>query len=156
MDSVLEDERVKEDEVKKQTSEQLDAFKQRQQEAEHPAHQEDASNAQETVEAWTTGARKRKKGRESTIGGVKLRRTSTTEKPSKPSATDISGASKRPTEDSLADNTKIQKDSEPIVKPTESNPSSKSTKSDSASKSQSPPITAPALSLVAYSSDEDE
>ena len=79
LDTVLQAERAKEAEAKKQTSEQLDAFRKQQEEAEKAAKQDDTTAVEpETTESWSVGARKRKKGREKEgIGGVKLRRLST-------------------------------------------------------------------------------
>lgn len=63
--------------MKKQTIEQLDAFRRQQEDAEREARRLEASAAEPVAaggEAWAP--RKRKKGRESGIGGVKIRRTS--------------------------------------------------------------------------------
>lgn len=157
LDSVLESTRAKEAEVKKQTSEQLDAFKQAQQEAEKAASQQDSSNVPDTAEAWTTGPRKRKKGRDSTIGGVKLRRTSTTEKqPVMPSsATEDADGPKKGKDDPVA----------PVPQPHEEAkavsekmipPSSPGEVGPKTSASKSPSAATLGLGLVAYSSDEDD
>lgn len=77
---MLESTRAKEAEVKKETTEQLEAFRKRQEEAEKEAKQgtvvEDASTIETT---WNVAGRKRKKTRSEAIGGIKLRKTSSVE-----------------------------------------------------------------------------
>ena len=154
LDSVLESTRAKEGEVKKETSEQLDAFKRAQEEAEKAAGQE-LPEAPEASAAWTAGPRKRKKGRDSTIGGVKLRRTSTAEKQVAPSATEEVNTPKKPQNDDAGVQEVQEEKKKPIDETTESLPLPKAAESStSASKSPSPP--AGALGLAAYSSDEDD
>ncbi|KAK5134408.1 hypothetical protein LTR08_006455 [Meristemomyces frigidus] len=82
LDSVLDSTRSKEAEVKKQTKEQLVAFRQQQEEAEKAAKLEGEGSAiPVAAEMWSVGPKKRKKAREGeAIGGVKFRRTSTAEK----------------------------------------------------------------------------
>jgi len=75
---VLESTRAKEEEVRKETTQQLDAFRRQQGEAAKSTPQEDVTEILE-VESWKSGPRKRKKGREPAIGSIKLRRTSTAE-----------------------------------------------------------------------------
>lgn len=83
---MLESTRAKEAEVRKQTSESLETFREQQREAERGATQQDAEPEVEVAEVWTAGPRKRKKGKEGMIGGVKLRRVSTSEKQATSSA----------------------------------------------------------------------
>lgn len=77
LDSVLEATRKKEAEVQKDTLEQLNAFRKRQEDAEAKAlDEEPITEAPKDEEAhWVTHGRKRKKGHE-LLKGVKLRRTS--------------------------------------------------------------------------------
>ncbi|KAK4506952.1 hypothetical protein PRZ48_000685 [Zasmidium cellare] len=83
LDSVLEEERAKEAAVKKQTREELDAFRRQQEEAEKAAKVAGGEDASEAVDStsWSVG-KKRKKGREGLLGGVKLRKASSGEKAS--------------------------------------------------------------------------
>ncbi|RMZ02764.1 hypothetical protein D0862_05914 [Hortaea werneckii] len=82
LDSVLESTRTQEAEVKKETKEQLDAFRKLQEDAEKKAvagqDGEDAGDAPtaDAETSWALGPRKRKKGKErgGVLGGVKLRR----------------------------------------------------------------------------------
>ncbi|KAF2771763.1 hypothetical protein EJ03DRAFT_254416, partial [Teratosphaeria nubilosa] len=79
LDSILESSRKEEAELKKDTKEQLEAFRKRQEEAEKAAKLEEASPAQDVSEGaapWAVGPKKRKKGKEG-LPGVKFRRTST-------------------------------------------------------------------------------
>ena len=150
LDAVLESTRAKEAEVKKQTSEQLDAFRRQQEEAEKGAKQQDTSEAPETTEAWSVGPRKRKKGRESTIGGVKLRRTSTADQKANADKT-VPDQSTEPT----AAGEVVHVDNENGESTTKAAELSQMQNKDSkATKSPSPP--AAALGLAAYSSDEDD
>jgi ATPase subunit of ABC transporter with duplicated ATPase domains len=81
LDSVLEGSLKKEAEVQKETLEQLDAFRRRQEEAERRAFEEeqregkDKEREGETHAQWVAAGRKRKKGRE-LLKGVKIRRKS--------------------------------------------------------------------------------
>ena len=75
LDSVLESARSKEAEVKKETFEQLEAFRKQREEAEKVAKEEEGGEVPAAAETWTVGPRKRKKGKEGVgIGGVKLRK----------------------------------------------------------------------------------
>ncbi|GAB7339100.1 hypothetical protein MBLNU457_5752t1 [Dothideomycetes sp. NU457] len=77
LDSVLESTRAKEAAVKKETIDQLNDFRQRQELKEKSERgQETEEQAQET-ESWTVGAKKRKRTKNGpAIAGVKLRKTS--------------------------------------------------------------------------------
>ena len=143
LDTVLQAERAKEAEAKKQTSEQLDAFRKQQEEAEKAAKQDDTTAVEpEMTESWSVGARKRKKGREKDgIGGVKLRRSSTVNQPGK-AVPALAGDDDRRPKDHAAETAAQNK------------PHNDSAGEDaSTSKSPSPP--AVALGLGDYSSDED-
>ncbi|KAI6802911.1 hypothetical protein KC332_g7108 [Hortaea werneckii] len=82
LDSVLESTRTQEAEVKKETREQLDAFRKLQEDAEKKAvagqEGEDAGDAAtaDVDTSWALGPRKRKKGKErgGVLGGIKLRK----------------------------------------------------------------------------------
>lgn len=146
---MLESTRAKEAEVRKDTTQQLDAFRRQQEEAEKAAAQSGAVEAPET-ETWKTGPRKRKKGRETAIGGVKLRRTSTAEREPVISSGD-SEASERPAQ-SPADDRELNAASKlsPEVYKTPS------AEIKDAQPSKSPPGPTSGLGLAAYSSDEDD
>ncbi|KAF1968391.1 hypothetical protein BU23DRAFT_514917, partial [Bimuria novae-zelandiae CBS 107.79] len=76
LDSVLEASRKKEAEVRKETLEQLDVFRKRQEEAERKALEEEAPEVAKEEEAhWVAHGRKRKKGPE-LLKGVKLKKAS--------------------------------------------------------------------------------
>lgn len=89
LDSVLESTRAKEAAVKKETIEQLDIFRRQQEEADKALLlRDDDGTAQGTgtsgleEEQWKTTAKKRKRtGEKETLKGVKLRKASTSEKP---------------------------------------------------------------------------
>ncbi|KAF2209370.1 hypothetical protein CERZMDRAFT_4148, partial [Cercospora zeae-maydis SCOH1-5] len=84
LDSVLESTREQEAAVKRETKEQLDAFRQQQLEAERKLAKSDSSTGpghgtnSAAHTAWTVG-RKRKKNPKDALGGVKLRKSSSTE-----------------------------------------------------------------------------
>lgn len=80
LDSVLESTRSKEAEVRKDTKQQLDAFRKQQEDAEKVAKQVDNIEEPPATESWALGPRKRKKGKEREgLGGVKLKKMSTSE-----------------------------------------------------------------------------
>jgi hypothetical protein len=99
LDSVLAGTRKKEAEVHKETMEQLDAFRRRQEEAERMAFEEEQraeGGKEDTGEShaqWVAAGRKRKKGRE-LLKGVKLRKGS-------PAAEDKAEESTRANEGSI-------------------------------------------------------
>ncbi|EGP92223.1 uncharacterized protein MYCGRDRAFT_28186, partial [Zymoseptoria tritici IPO323] len=76
LDSVLESTRKQEAAVRKQTREELEAFKRQQQEAEQAAKVMDVLPEPPVETSSWTVSRKRKKGREDVLGGVKLRKAS--------------------------------------------------------------------------------
>ncbi|KAH0537638.1 hypothetical protein FGG08_005589 [Glutinoglossum americanum] len=92
LDSVLESTRAREAALKKETTEQLDAFRKQQEEADKAAFREEDQTGKTAAgtgggsgspvgeeEQWALSGRKRKKGREKEVlKGVKLRRTSST------------------------------------------------------------------------------
>lgn len=81
LDSVLESTRAKEAAVRKETSEQLDAFRKQQEEAERAAAlaEINSGTVPQDEEQWVASGRKRKKGREKEqLKGVKLRKLSST------------------------------------------------------------------------------
>jgi hypothetical protein len=162
---VLESTRAKEAEVRKETSQQLDAFREQQRQTESSASQLDAEPDAEGVESWATGPRKRKKGKESTIGGVKLRRVSTTEKrevPSAVAATRMDGSAEPTTAEAkveVADTAQSASSKPDAAALKASVPSSKdmfSPKIDEKEPSAAPSPPTIGLGLAAYSSDEED
>ncbi|KAK5691731.1 hypothetical protein LTR17_025611, partial [Elasticomyces elasticus] len=144
LESVSSVSRIKEAEVKKETREQLEAFRKQQEEAEKAARLEDGNEDPATTETWAVGSRKRKKGREKeTIGGLKIRRVSTAEEkdgPAKPVAASSNTDDGKPPKSLDVSS----------VKPTEGSAVPIITKA-----SKTVPSALPALGLGAYSSDED-
>ncbi|KAK5703321.1 hypothetical protein LTR17_022230 [Elasticomyces elasticus] len=143
LESVSSVSRIKEAEVKKETREQLEAFRKQQEEAEKAARLEDGTEDPATTETWAVGSRKRKKGREKeSIGGLKIRRVSTAEEKDRPA---------RPV---AASNTNDGKPTKSLdvdsVKPTGG-----SAVPTIAKASKTVPSALPGLGLGAYSSDED-
>nr|POE49353.1 hypothetical protein CFP56_32503 [Quercus suber] len=80
LDEVLQSTRERERNVKRETSEQVLAFKRQQEEAEIAARQTEAATPEPTAQVWAIGPRKRKKERKGEgIGSLlKVRRTSST------------------------------------------------------------------------------
>ncbi|EME48857.1 hypothetical protein DOTSEDRAFT_49249 [Dothistroma septosporum NZE10] len=79
LDSVLETQRQKENNVRKQTAEEMQAFKQQQEDAEKKARAAETTHTAETENTSWAVSRKRKKGKEDVFGGVKLRKASSGE-----------------------------------------------------------------------------
>jgi hypothetical protein len=166
---VLESTRAKEAEVRRETTQQLDAFREQQREAEKSAVQPDASPEAESAETWTAGPRKRKKGKESTIGGVKLRRVSTSEKQAAPTTPAKDAESEKPTDTSANIGMKEDKKLARGTSATSQEDPADAARSQDAVEAQVPqgmrkesdspkppsPVTG-GLGLVAYSSGEDE
>jgi hypothetical protein len=165
LDSVLESTRAKEAEVKKETTEQLSTFRRQQEEAEKAARSEEVAEAPEGQESWAAGPRKRKKGKESGIGGLKIRRTSTSEKhvvtPGSRDSKDVE-EQQSPTltggaDDQALPSTSPERQQSPAnddgtIKTDAAK--SKESASPQTTKPPSPPATG--LGLGAYSSDEEE
>jgi hypothetical protein len=164
----MESTRSKEAEVKKETADQLETFRRQQEEAEKASNVQEAAPPVEGSENWTAGPRKRKKGREGAIGGVKLRRVSTTEKqPASDQgqqATIGEAAAKDASsiEAAIAEASRTELHPSPDDKegPTGESSERKSTSvpAESVSPDPKPPSVSPpaGLGLAAYSSDEDD
>jgi hypothetical protein len=155
LDSVLEQTRNQEAEVKKETREQLEAFRKQQEEAEKAAKQADGPDgAVDAVDAtWTVGPRKRKKGKEKEgLPGVKLRKTSTADGPSEEPRAVLSKTDTVEAKSATSTNPSglEQEQAAPNTKPEVGERS----KEPTSIQKPSPP--AAALGLGAYSSDEDD
>jgi len=152
LDSVLESTRSKEAEVKKETREQLEAFRKQQEDAEKAARADDGagSEALPPAESWSLGPRKRKKGHEKEVlgGVVKLRKASTAEREAGREAKSPSATVEQPRPSAQAGS--VSKSASPVAVAVVS-------KDEKVETSKAAPSTGPtALGLVAYSSDEDD
>ena len=81
LDSVLESTRQKEAEVKKDTGEQLEAFKRQQEEADRAARADDdeglgQGSPTNDIPTWAVGRKRKRKEKEEGVKGVKIRRGS--------------------------------------------------------------------------------
>ncbi|KAF2668023.1 NEFA-interacting nuclear protein NIP30 [Microthyrium microscopicum] len=142
LDSVLQAERVKEEAVKKETTEQLASFRKLQEDAERSTKIEDTPAAAVVENPdWAVASRKRKKNEKDGFKGLKLRKTSSS---GAPSATPAKNSKELKTE-------AIPK--KPTVFPN-------TTKAEAAAKPKTgkvaPASRAPAIGLVAYDSDDEE
>ncbi|KAI4790774.1 hypothetical protein E4T45_13102, partial [Aureobasidium sp. EXF-8846] len=163
LDTVMESTRAKEDAVKRETAERLEAFR-RQQEDTEKASRGDAPEASNQSEAdtWAFNARKRKRTKEKeAIAGLKLRKSSS----SMAQMTSDAGS----TEAAVSDDKKLSPSS---PAPTPASQSAKSVqppvaaidkaitdkidKPPAAAAASTAPAPAAALGLAAYSSDDDD
>jgi len=81
LDSVLESTRAKEAEVKKDTAEQLSAFRQQQEKSEKTARSSEDPSISQQQDSWAVGGKKRKREKGGQIvPGLKLRKSSTGDK----------------------------------------------------------------------------
>lgn len=147
LDSVLEGQRAKEAEVRRETRRELEAFRREQEEAEKRAVGENEGVETEVGESWTRGARKRRRRRgDDVVGGLKIRRTSTAEG-SKAPATIVAVEDPKDSSSTKADNKETNEAK--VVNTSDSLPRKVST-------SPSPPAAGLGLGLAAYSSDDDD
>jgi len=147
LDSVQEAARAKELADRRATKEGLEEFRKQQEEAERVAKEQEGAVSPPTVtESWSVGPRKRKKGKEKDgIGGLKIRRTSTSEQAKKLEDTPEPSLMTKP--DGQAATAKVQEQS--------STKEQSDKKPASTPPPASPPALAAGLGLGAYSSDED-
>ena len=150
LDSVLESTRAKEAEVKRDTNHQLDAFRRQQEEAEKSTNQSESAEQPDTG-IWKAGPRKRKKGREAAIGGIKLRRISTTEKTSD-TVVEGSAISENVASSPVEDLEEVEAQADALQERRDS--SNAQPKEEPGAKS--PRASTAGLGLAAYSSDEDD
>ena len=165
LDSVLESTRAKEAAVKKETAEQLEAFRKQREEAEK-ALLDEAGNTQASnpgaasateQETWTTSGKKRRRTKDKDIlVGAKLRKTSSAPKDNKRDSDQTASrtrtqADTQEKEPSVTSNASATMETVAHNKPLSSyKPSSPIPVS-----SKTPPVAAPGLGLGGYSSDED-
>ncbi|KAI4757122.1 hypothetical protein E4T52_10930 [Aureobasidium sp. EXF-3400] len=162
LDTVMESTRAKEEAVKRETAERLEAFR-RQQEDTEKASRGDAPEAsnQSEGDTWAFNARKRKRTKEKeAIAGLKLRKSSS----SMAQMTSDAGAEaisddKKPSPSSPAPTPANQsaKSVQPLVAAIDKAILDKSDKAPAAAAAASTaPVPAAALGLAAYSSDDDD
>ncbi|KAK0365599.1 hypothetical protein LTR02_006367 [Friedmanniomyces endolithicus] len=150
--SVSSASRTKEAEVKRETEEQLEAFRKRQEEAEKAAELDEDLEAPVPTEAWSGGSRKRKKGREKDgHGGLKVRRVSTASKDEVASkaSPDVSAS----VEHTGSKPAETLEEHAPMVN--KGNQRIAAEESKVVDQVKAAPRAVPALGLGAYSSDED-
>ncbi|KAK0250997.1 hypothetical protein LTS09_013888 [Friedmanniomyces endolithicus] len=150
--SVSSASRTKEAEVKRETEEQLEAFRKQQEEAEKAAGLDESPDDPAPTDAWLSGSRKRKKGREKDgSGGLKLRRVSTAGKDDTASrASPTVPASMERHESQSAETS-----GEHVLKAKGCNEPLASKKPTAADAMKTTPPSVAMLGLGAYSSDED-
>ena len=143
LDSVQEAARAKELADRRATKEGLEEFRKQQEEAERVAKEQEGAVSPPTVtESWSVGPRKRKKGKEKDgIGGLKIRRTSTSEQAKKLEDTPEPSSTTK-LDGHQAATAKVQEQAS-IKEQSDKKPAS------------TPPALAAGLGLGAYSSDED-
>jgi hypothetical protein len=157
----MESTRAKEDAVKRETAERLEAFRRLQEDTEK-ASRGDAPEAstQSEADTWAFNARKRKRTREKeAIAGLKLRKSSS----SMAQMTSDAGAAeaaddKNPSPSSPAPTPANQsaKSVQPPVAAIDKAISEKIDKTPATAAASTAPAPAAALGLAAYSSDDDE
>jgi hypothetical protein len=152
---VLESTRAKEANVKRETTEQLQAFRKQQEEAEKANRTNLAPAPTDTAEtSWSTSARKRKKGRSEVLGGVKLRKTSSTDGP--PRTKSVGAESREQDAGSIQHEDQGSEEAEQRAV-THIDAAQPLVKSDAEQPQADAKLAAPTLlGLGAYSSDEEE
>ncbi|KAI7287476.1 hypothetical protein KC345_g595 [Hortaea werneckii] len=174
LDSVLESTRTQEAEVKKETREQLDAFRKLQEDAEKKAvagqEGEDAGDAAtaDAETSWALGPRKRKKGKErgGVLEGIKLRKAESAEtaggggegEKATSSSTPKDGKDGKDTEASSrtpAESNSLEQPERPLSAPNKQD-TGKTVTHEPRQVEAKPVAQASPLGLVAYSSDEED
>lgn len=162
LDSVLESTRAREAEVRRETAERLEAFRALQ----HGTVGVGDEGTVEEIEAesWVAaGPRKRKKGREGVVGGVKVRRVSVVEGGKdvvaagesmlKKKADGAAPESTRDREKAMSASPELQ---DTVARDASSGKAERGQTASQAEEKEASKSPAPGLGLVAYSSDEDE
>lgn len=169
MDSVLESTRAKEAALKQETTQQLDAFRRQQDEAERVARLAGNNEGDTTAEEehWVSAGRKRKKGKDKeSLMGIKIRRKSSTgEKAAPEPGSKAHSGSPDDTHTQAANSTTPKATSqeptaEVVAKTVSPRPKAEIDVAGSANgkgtQTQKLKATPVALGLGAYSSDEDD
>lgn len=138
--------------MRKQTAEEMQAFKQQQEEAEKKAKAAETSQTPETASTSWAVSRKRKKGKEEVFGGVKLRKASSGEPSPASKSPAVADARTSTKKDPAAADTPQTAGGKDNRAATVSSP-----EKDKMSTSKPPAaVSSAGLGLAAYSSDEDD
>ncbi|KAK8193231.1 N-terminal domain of NEFA-interacting nuclear protein NIP30-domain-containing protein [Phyllosticta capitalensis] len=167
LDEVLESTRAKEAAVQKETSEQLDAFRRQQEEAERAARLDGDTQGSPPAEEehWASAGKKRKKGKDrENLLGVKLRKASSADDKSSKAASSQNDNGMASERTQPANDTSIKSSPSDLKddsdKQAASSPKSSSLPESSAETKQKPTAaskpTSAGLGLAGYSSDEDD
>lgn len=169
LDSVLESTRAKEAALKQETTQQLDAFRRQQDEAERAARLAGNSEGDPAVEEeqWASAGRKRKKGKDKeTLMGIKIRRTSSTGEKGVSDSTSMAKANKpAPAAEGSKTATAPETTKPAPAAKVHATPASSPPKTDTGAagsagqkeaQAQKAKPTPAALGLSGYSSDEDD
>ncbi|KAI5256690.1 hypothetical protein E4T42_01499 [Aureobasidium subglaciale] len=165
LDTVMETTRAKEDAVRKETAEQLEAFRRQQEDTEKASREAapEASNQSES-DTWAFNARKRKRNREKeAIAGIKLRKSSSSMAQMTEDAGATSGAVSDDKKQSPpspgpapASQSASAKPVQPPVAAMDEVVSDQVNKAPATVRASASPKPAAALGLAAYSSDDDD
>ncbi|THY33241.1 hypothetical protein D6D00_01047 [Aureobasidium pullulans] len=166
LDTVMETTRAKEDAVRKETAEQLEAFRRQQEDTEKASREAapEASNQSEG-DTWAFNARKRKRNREKeAIAGLKLRKTSSSMAQTTSDArvgaitttSDDKNAPPSSPAPTPADQSASAKSVQPPAAAIDKAVLDKVDKAPATAAASTSPAPAAALGLAAYSSDDDD
>ncbi|CAC9893481.1 unnamed protein product [Aureobasidium pullulans] len=166
LDTVMETTRAKEDAVRKETAEQLEAFRRQQEDTEKASREAapEASNQSEG-DTWAFNARKRKRNREKeAIAGLKLRKSSSSTAQMTPDAgvgpaattSDDKNAPPSSPAPTPADQSASAKSVQPPAAAIDKAVLDKVDKAPATAAASTSPAPAAALGLAAYSSDDDD
>ncbi|KAI5239431.1 hypothetical protein E4T43_06751 [Aureobasidium subglaciale] len=165
LDTVMETTRAKEDAVRKETAEQLEAFRRQQEDTEKASREAapEASNQSES-DTWAFNARKRKRNREKeAIAGIKLRKSSSSMAQMTEDARATSGAASDDKKQSPpspgstpASQSASAKPVQPPVAVMDEVVPDQVNKAPATVAASASPKPAAALGLAAYSSDDDD
>ncbi|OBT52542.1 hypothetical protein VE04_06360 [Pseudogymnoascus sp. 24MN13] len=159
LDSVLESTRAEEARVRKETNEGLEVFRRRQEELDKAAKGETGAETTTAVadDEWATAAKKRKRGKEGALKGLKLRKASSSDSATGKQA----GTTEDPGTEGASVKVETQKGKNDLAsphkgaeaKPTIATATEKLPVKPTPEKAVEPK---PALGLVDYGSDEDD
>ena len=154
----MESQRAKENAVRRQTAEDMAAFKQQQEDAEKKAKAAETTQTPDMGSTSWAVSRKRKKGKEDVFGGVKFRKAPSAQRsPAAPSAMGAKSQAGADAESRTNEDTSATAGTDQAVR-TEDNTASTAEPGNDTTSEMKPPITTSSagLGLAAYSSDEDD
>ena len=164
LDSVLESTRAKEAAVKKETAEQLEAFRKQREEAEK-ALLDEASHSQANnygtasaaeQETWFTSGKKRRRAKDKeTLVGAKLRKTSSSTKDNDLEEEQALRGTETPSDSKVQESAIVREGSATAVALVHNKPPSSAKPTPPIPSSSTPPAAALGLGLAGYSSDEE-